>query len=121
MHTTPSTTDQNVKYKIELFGLFDLSNEQINDNFGANYCIFTLQVIMGSYGANYLFKITYSIQIMETLWNCMTLMVLTLQIIQKTENALNWLANNNGGFIDNGHNTFVMESPFTYNATNRRL
>ena len=74
-NTTPSTTDQNVKYKIELFGLFDLSNEQINDNSWSELLYFCFTGNNGSYGANYLFKVTYSIQIMETLMELLTLMV----------------------------------------------
>ena len=117
-NTTPSTTDQNVKYKIELFGLFDLSNEQINDNSWSELLYFYFTGNNGSYGANYLFKsYLFNPNNGNPYGTADADGILHFADNTEKENALNWLANNNGGFIDNGHNTFVMESPFTYNAT----
>lgn len=117
-NTTPGTTEQKLKYKVELFGVFDLTNEQIQNNTSGELLAFYFTTNSNQVGGcflplNYLFSPLdgnpYGTPDGDG--------ILHFADNTEKENALNWAAINNNTFVGENYQGLQITSPFTYNPT----
>ena len=116
-NTTPGTVEQKLKYKIELFGVFDLTNEQIQNNTWGDLLTFYFTTNSNQVGGcflplNYLFSPLngnpYGTPDGDG--------ILHFADNTEKENALNWVVNNKI-FVGKDYKALQITSPFTYNPT----
>ena len=115
-NTVPGANEQKLKYKIELFGVFDLTNEQIQNSTWGDLLAFYFTTNSNQVGGcylplNYLFNPIngnpYGTPDGDG--------ILHFADNTEKENALNWAANNNNNLVGNNYQGFIIVSPFTYN------
>lgn len=119
-NTTPGTTEQKLKYKVELFGVFDLTNEQILNGTYSELLAFYFQTTSNQGGACYLPKSQLFSQDPGNPFGTPDGDgVLHFADNTEKENALNWAANNNSNLVGSNYpqpgTLFAIVSPFTYN------